>query len=125
MPLSDNTPATHLQLPASLGQKPAAEAVAMVLAGMLPETWSAPGTAWDVRAYSDIRVQFAGTPSTPYQPQFCLDGATFVNCKARDQDGNEVSTITTPGVFTFTAARGGYLKFSTGSGSTLTRRAGA
>ena len=97
----------------------------MLLASLRPEAWSDPTAAWDVRDYSDIRVQFAGTPSTPYQPQFCLDGATFVNCKARDQDGNEVSTITTPGVFTFTAARGGYLKFSTGSGSTLTRRAGA
>jgi len=88
-----------------------------------PETWTTPSTAWDVRQYSDAEVQFVTAPSTPYQPQRSLDGTNYVNTLAFDQAGTSYSTITTAGIYSFDG--GGYLKFSAGAGSTLTRRAGA
>jgi hypothetical protein len=88
-----------------------------------PETWATPATAWDVRKYGDVEVQFVTTPGTPYQPQRSLDGATYVNCNAYDASGNPLATITAAGIYSFDGA--GYLKFSAGAGSTLTRRAAA
>ncbi len=91
--------------------------------GVVAETWTVPATAWDVRDYSDIEVQFVGTPTTPYQPQRSLDGVEFVNTLAFDGVGNSYATITAAGIYSFDG--NGYLKFSAGAGSTLTRRAGA
>lgn len=91
--------------------------------GVAPETWATPTTAWDVRDYSDVEVQFVSTPSTAYQPQRSLDGVNYVNTLAFDQRGNTYTTITTAGIYSFDGC--GYLKFSAGAGSTLTRRAGA
>lgn len=93
----------------------------MALPAIVPEVWSVPGTAFDVRLFSDVEVQFAGAPGTPYQPQRSLDGSTFVNCLAYDEAGNSYSTITAAGIYSFTG--GGFLRFSVGAGSTLTRRA--
>jgi len=90
--------------------------------GVSPQSWSSPTTAWDVRDYTDIEVQFVGTPSVAYQPQRSLDGANYVNTLAFDEAGVSYSTITAAGVYSFSG--GGYLKFSAGAGSTLTRRAG-
>lgn len=90
---------------------------------ILPETWTTPTTAWDVRDYADVEVQFVGTPSTAYQPQRSLDGTNFVNTLAFDQAGNSYATITAAGIYSFDG--NGYLRFSAGAGSTLTRRAGA
>lgn len=91
--------------------------------GIAPEIWATPSTAWDVRDYTDVEVQFVGTPSTPYQPQRSLDGTNYVNTPAFDQVGASYSTITVAGIYSFNGS--GYLKFSAGAGSTLTRRAGA
>lgn len=89
----------------------------------VPATWSSPSTPWDVRAFTDIEVQFVGTPSVAYQPQRSLDGTNYVNTLAFDQSGTSYATITAAGIYSFDG--GGYLQFSAGSGSTLTRRAGA
>lgn len=86
-----------------------------------PEPWSDTTAAWDVRACADAEVQFVGTPATPYQPQRSLDGANYVNTLAYDQSGTSYSTITVAGIYAFDG--NGYLKFSAGAGSTLTRRA--
>lgn len=96
---------------------------AIELARVDPQAWEAPGTAWDVTNYSDVEVQFVGTPGTAYQPQRSLDGATFVNCLAYDEAGISYSTITAAGIYSFSG--GGFIKFSAGAGSTLTRRAAA
>lgn len=90
---------------------------------LLPEAWSTPTTPFDARAYSDVEVQFVGAPSVAYQPQRSLDGTNYVNCLAYDEAGNSYSTITAAGLYVFSG--NGYLKFSAGSGSTLTRRAAA
>jgi len=89
--------------------------------GVPPETWATPSTAWDLRNYSDAEVQFVSSPSTAYQPQRSLDGTNYANTLAFDQSGNLYSTITVAGIYSFDG--GGYLKFSAGDGSTLTRRA--
>lgn len=91
--------------------------------GITPETWTTPATAWDVRDYSDIEVQFVTTPGTAYQPQRSLDGTNYVNCLAYDEAGTSYATITAAGIYSF--GGNGYLKFSAGAGSTLTRRAAA
>lgn len=91
--------------------------------GVNPQTWTTPATAWDVRDFSDVEVQFVGTPSVAYQPQRSLDGVNYVNTLAFDQAGNSYATIAAAGIYSFDG--GGYLLFSAGSGSTLTRRAGA
>lgn len=91
--------------------------------GVVPETWTVPSTAWDVRDYTDIEIQFVGTPSVPYQPQRSFNGTNFVNCLAYDEAGNSYATITAAGIYSFSGS--GYLMFSAGSGSTLIRRAGA
>lgn len=85
-----------------------------------PETWATPSTAWDVRDLSDIEVQVVTTPGTAYQPQRSLDGTNYVNCLAYDEAGTSYSTITTAGIYSLSG--GGYLKFSAGAGSTITRR---
>jgi hypothetical protein len=87
------------------------------------ETWATPATAWDVRKFSDIEVQFVSAPSTPYQPQRSLDGTNYVNCNAYDASGATLTTITAAGIYSFDGNC--YLKFSAGAGSTLTRRAAA
>lgn len=92
-------------------------------AAILPQAWAAPSTAWDVRSYSDVEVQFVGDIATPYQPQRSLDGATYVNCKAYDADGNPLAMVTAAGIYSFDG--NGYLRFSAGAGATLTRRATA
>lgn len=76
---------------------------------------------WDCTATAEVEVQVAGNPSTPYQFQRSLDGQNFVNCLAYDEAGNTYSTITAPGIYSFSA--GGFLRFSAGAGSVLTRRA--
>lgn len=96
-----------------------------VPAYVAPEAWATPTTAWDVRAYATVKVQFVTTPSTPYQPVSALDGTNFANCLAYDEQGNSFSTISAAGTYLFPWAAGGYLKFSAGAGSTLTRQAGA
>lgn len=85
-----------------------------------PELWKAPSTEWNVRRYSDVEVQFEGTPTTPYQPQRRL-GTTWVNCNAYDASGNAVVTITVAGIYSLDGNCG--LRFPTGDGCTLTRRA--
>jgi hypothetical protein len=101
-----------------------ADGFPMRLVNIRPETWASNGsTAWDVRDYSDIEVQFVTTPSTPYQPQRSLDGTNYVNCLAYDAAGTSYSTVTAAGIYSFDGS--GYLKFSAGAGSTLTRRAAA
>lgn len=94
----------------------------VTLGNVLPETWTVPGTAFDARTYSDVEVQFVTTPGVAYQPQRSLDGSNFVNCKMQDEDGNDYSTITAAGIYSFKSANA-YVRFSAGSGSTLTRRA--
>ncbi|WP_338643357.1 hypothetical protein [Novosphingobium olei] len=86
-----------------------------------PEAWASPSTAFDARLFGTVEVQFVGAPSTAYQPQRSLDGTTFVNCLAYDEAGNSSTTITAAGIYSFTGY--GFLKFSAGDGSTLTRRA--
>lgn len=88
-----------------------------------PEPWPVPATAWDASSYGDVEVQFVGTPTTPYQPQRSLDGTNFVACLGYDAEGNSHAAITTAGIYAFDG--NGYLKFATGAGSTLTRRAAA
>lgn len=90
--------------------------------GIVPETWFNPTTAWDVRDYSDIELQFVGTITTPYQPQRSLDGTNFVNTLAFDQAGNSYTTITSAGIYSLDGS--GYLRFSAGAGTVVTRRAG-
>lgn len=92
-------------------------------AALLPMPWPAPATAWDVTLYGDIEVQFTGAIGAAYQPQRSLDGVNFVNCLAYDEAGNSYTTITTAGIYSFSGS--GFLKFSAGTGASLTRRAAA
>lgn len=96
-----------------------------MVAGILPETWNTPGTAWDVTNYGDVEIQIAGTITTPYQPQRSLDGSNFVNCLAYDEAGNSYSTISAPGIYSLSG--GGFLRLNAGAGTgiTVTRRASA
>ncbi len=87
------------------------------------EPWSTPANAWDVTNFSDVEIQVDGNPSTAYQPQRSLNGDVYYNCIAYDGSGNAYSTITAPGIYSFPGL--GYLKFSAGAGSTITRRASA
>ena len=96
-----------------------------VPAYVAPEVWTTPTTAWDVRAYGSVSVQFVTTPGTAYQAQFSRDGTNYIDCIAYDQQGTPYSVISAAGIYLFPLAAGGYLKFSTGAGSTLTRQAGA
>lgn len=91
--------------------------------GIAPQSWDDRSLAWDLRDFSEAEVQFVGTITTPYQPQRSLDGSNYVNTLAFDQAGNSYATITAAGIYSFDG--GGYLKFSAGAGSSLTRRAGA
>jgi hypothetical protein len=91
--------------------------------GISAGAWASPGTAWDVRDYSDVEVQFVGTPSVAYQPRRSLNGTDYVDVLAYDQQGNSYSTITAAGIYSLDG--GGYLLFSAGAGSDITRRAAA
>lgn len=94
-----------------------------LLAGIRPETWTTPTTVWDVRDYADVEVQFVGTPGTAYQMARSLDGTNYLPIPGYSGDGTENATITAAGIYRFSG--NGYLKFTAGAGSTLTRRAGA
>ncbi|WP_374412894.1 hypothetical protein [Novosphingobium colocasiae] len=96
----------------------------LVSSGVIgPEPWASPDTAWDATGYGDVEVQFVGTPAIAYQPQRSLDGTNFVACLAYDAQGASYAAITAAGIYGFDG--NGFLKFATGSGSTLTRRAAA
>ena len=88
-----------------------------------PSLWADPTVAFDARYYGDVEIQVVTTPGVAYAPTRSLDGTTFVACNAYDKDGNTVTSITAAGIYSLDG--GGYLKLPTGSGSTITIRAGA
>lgn len=87
------------------------------------EAWADPSVAFDVSGLGDVEIQVDGVPTTPYQPQRSLNGTTFYNCPAYDEAGNVYTTITAPGIYSLSGQ--GFVKFSAGAGSILTRRAGS
>ena len=92
------------------------------LAYVNPEPWVDTTVALDVRPYADVEVQLVGL-ATAYTPQRSLDGTNFVACNAYDKDGNAVSTISADGIYRLPGS--GYLKLITGTGATVTIRAGS
>lgn len=85
-----------------------------------PRLWANPSLAQNTVLYTDVEVQFTGTPGTPYTPVRSLDETNFFPCNAYDKDGNVVSSISVAGIYAFDG--GGWLKFSAGAGSVLTLR---
>lgn len=92
-------------------------------ANLRPTAWPNPSSGFSAVEYGDVEVQVVGTPSVAYVPQRSLDGTNYVACNAYDKDGTTVTSISAAGIYFLPG--GGWLKLITGSGSTLTLRAGA
>jgi hypothetical protein len=86
-----------------------------------PEAWTTPSTAWSVIGYSSVRVQLVGSITTPYQPQWSLNGTNFVNCPVYDMLGNRYNTIAAAGIYILPGNCS--LRFDSGAGATITRNA--
>jgi len=61
--------------------------------------------------------------STPYTPQWSLDGITFFPCLAYDYQGNPVTSISTAQLYRLPGSV--YLRLFGGTGATVLIRAGS
>ena len=86
--------------------------------GNTPASWEDPSIAYDGSLASSIVIQVTGSISVSYTPQVSIDGTTFFDATAVDQNLNTTTAIASPGVYYVSGPA--LIKLTGGTGGTFT-----
>lgn len=84
---------------------------------LAPEVWSTPGTGRSFVTLQTLKIQVTGTVTSGYTPQVSGLGTDYANWVVYDRDGNALTSITAPGVYTMEA--GSFIRLTGGAGGTF------